>query len=158
LLLNLEEPGRFDINPWGDRVQLINAKYLGVWELPVVGPVTAPAAVLIRPDGYVAWVGNKTDQGLADALTTWFGPPAAYYTGFPQPIADLGLARASVQVGCGSMASRALCLVSGQSGHTCFTARRKRQELRPLDHIIGIGKQAGRNREVGHPDQTFETM
>jgi 3-(3-hydroxy-phenyl)propionate hydroxylase len=77
LLLNLEEPGRFDINPWADRVQLINAKYLGVWELPVVGTVTAPAAVLIRPDGYVAWVGDKTDQGLADALTTWFGPPAA---------------------------------------------------------------------------------
>jgi len=77
LLLNLEEPGRFNINPWADRVQLINAKYLGVWELPVVGTVTAPAAVLIRPDGYVAWVGDKTDQGLADALTTWFGPPAA---------------------------------------------------------------------------------
>src|SRR5262245_10217180 len=77
LLLNLEEPGRFDINPLADRVQLINAKYLGVWELPVVGTVTAPAAVLIRPDGYVAWVGDKTDQGLADALTTWFGPPAA---------------------------------------------------------------------------------
>jgi 3-(3-hydroxy-phenyl)propionate hydroxylase len=56
---------------------LIDAKYLGVWELPVVGTVTAPAAVLIRPDGYVAWVGDKTDQGLADALTTWFGPPAA---------------------------------------------------------------------------------
>jgi aromatic ring hydroxylase-like protein len=77
LLLNLEEPGRFDINPWADRVQLINAKYLGAWELPVVGMVSAPAAVLIRPDGYVAWVGDKTDQGLADALTTWFGPPAA---------------------------------------------------------------------------------
>jgi 3-(3-hydroxy-phenyl)propionate hydroxylase len=83
VLLNLEEPGRFDINPWADRVQLINAKYLGAWELPVVGTVTAPAAVLIRPDGYVAWVGDKTDQGLADALTTWFGPPAALYTGFP---------------------------------------------------------------------------
>jgi 3-(3-hydroxy-phenyl)propionate hydroxylase len=77
LLLNLDEPGRFDINPWADRVQSINAKYLGVWELPVVGAVTAPAAVLIRPDGYVAWVGDKTDQGRADALTTWFGPPAA---------------------------------------------------------------------------------
>ena len=77
LLLNLEEPGRFDINPWADRVQAINAKYLGVWELPVVGTVTAPAAVLIRPDGYVAWVGDKTDQGLPDALNTWFGRPAA---------------------------------------------------------------------------------
>jgi hypothetical protein len=31
--------------------------------------------VLIRPDGHVAWVGAGTDQGLRDALTTWFGPP-----------------------------------------------------------------------------------
>jgi hypothetical protein len=77
LLLNLEEPGRFDIHPWADRVQLINAKYLGAWELPVVGAVSAPTAVLIRPDGYVAWVGDKTEQGLAGALTTWFGPPGA---------------------------------------------------------------------------------
>jgi 3-(3-hydroxy-phenyl)propionate hydroxylase len=77
LLLNLDEPGRFDINPWADRFQSVDAKYPGVWELPLVGTVTAPAAVLIRPDGYVAWVGDKTGQGLAEALTTWFGPPAA---------------------------------------------------------------------------------
>lgn len=77
LLLNLDEPGRFDIKPWADRVQVIDAKYLGAWELPVVGAVTAPTAVLIRPDGYVAWVGDKIDQGLTAALTTWFGPPAA---------------------------------------------------------------------------------
>jgi aromatic ring hydroxylase-like protein len=32
--------------------------------------------VLIRPDGHVAWVGDGTDSGLPDALTTWFGPPA----------------------------------------------------------------------------------
>jgi hypothetical protein len=43
----------------------------------VLGEVTAPAAVLVRPDGYVAWVGDVSDPGLADALTTWFGPPAA---------------------------------------------------------------------------------
>ncbi len=76
-LLNLGEPGRFDITPWADRVQLVDAEYLGVWELPVIGTVTAPAAVLIRPDGYVAWVGDQTDHDLADALTTWFGPPTA---------------------------------------------------------------------------------
>ena len=77
VLLNLGEPGGFDITPWADRVQLVDAKYVGTWELPALGAVTAPTAVLIRPDGYVAWVGDLTQLGLADALTTWFGPPAA---------------------------------------------------------------------------------
>ena len=75
VLLNLGEPGGFDITPWADRVQLIDAEYVGEWELPVIGTVTGPAAVLIRPDGYVAWVGDLTDGGLPDALTTWFGAP-----------------------------------------------------------------------------------
>jgi 2-polyprenyl-6-methoxyphenol hydroxylase-like FAD-dependent oxidoreductase len=75
VLLNLGEPGSFDIASWADRVQLIDAGYDGPWELPVLGVVTAPAAVLIRPDGYVAWVGDPTQLGLADALTTWFGVP-----------------------------------------------------------------------------------
>jgi hypothetical protein len=77
VLLNLGEPGGFDITPWADRVQLIDASYKGEWELPVLGAVTAPTAVLIRPDGYVAWVGDRTHLGLPEALTTWFGPPAA---------------------------------------------------------------------------------
>ena len=77
LLLNLGEPGDVRIAPWADRVQLIDASCEGTWELPVLGAVSAPAAVLVRPDGYVAWVGEGTDAGLADALTTWFGPPAA---------------------------------------------------------------------------------
>jgi 2-polyprenyl-6-methoxyphenol hydroxylase-like FAD-dependent oxidoreductase len=75
VLLNLGEPGGFDITPWADRVQLIDANYAGIWELPALGAVTAPTAVLVRPDGYVAWVGDLTQLGLADALTTWFGPP-----------------------------------------------------------------------------------
>jgi 3-(3-hydroxy-phenyl)propionate hydroxylase len=75
VLLNLGEPGSFDIAPWKDRVQLIDAEYAGVWELPVLGPVTAPAAVLVRPDGYAAWVGDPAHPGLPDALTAWFGPP-----------------------------------------------------------------------------------
>jgi 2-polyprenyl-6-methoxyphenol hydroxylase-like FAD-dependent oxidoreductase len=75
VLLNLGEPGGFDITPWADRVQSIDAKYVGAWELPALGAVTAPTAVLIRPDGYVAWVGDLTRLGLAEALTTWFGPP-----------------------------------------------------------------------------------
>jgi 3-(3-hydroxy-phenyl)propionate hydroxylase len=75
VLLNLGEPGGFDITQWADRVQLVDAEYRGEWELPVFGAVTAPIAVLIRPDGHVAWVGDGTDLGLPDALTTWFGPP-----------------------------------------------------------------------------------
>jgi 3-(3-hydroxy-phenyl)propionate hydroxylase len=77
VLLNLAEPGGFDITPWADRVQLIDAKYVGAWNLPMIGPVPAPTVVLVRPDGYVAWTGDRTRLGLADALTTWFGPPAA---------------------------------------------------------------------------------
>jgi 2-polyprenyl-6-methoxyphenol hydroxylase-like FAD-dependent oxidoreductase len=77
VLLNLGEPSSFDITPWADRVQLIDAEYDGLWELPVLGTVTGPTAVLIRPDGYVAWVGDQTHLGLPEALTTWFGPPTA---------------------------------------------------------------------------------
>ena len=75
VLLNLGEPGGFDTTPWAERVRLINAKYAGVWELPVLGAIAGPTAVLIRPDGYVAWAGDATDTGLRDALTTWFGSP-----------------------------------------------------------------------------------
>jgi 3-(3-hydroxy-phenyl)propionate hydroxylase len=77
VLLNFGEPGSVAITPWRDRVLVVDAKYHGTWELPALGAVTAPTAVLIRPDGYVAWVGDATQLGLVDALTTWFGPPAA---------------------------------------------------------------------------------
>jgi hypothetical protein len=77
VLLNLGDPDAIDIAPWADRVRWVNARYAGAWELPVLGVVTAPSAVLIRPDGHVAWVGHGTDEGLRDALTTWFGAPAA---------------------------------------------------------------------------------
>ena len=76
VLLNFGERGGFDTTPWADRVQLIDAEYEGKWELPALGTVTAPTAVLIRPDGYVAWVGEGAQLGLVDALTTWFGPPS----------------------------------------------------------------------------------
>lgn len=75
VLLDLGEPGALDVGPWGDRIQHVHARYAGAWELPVLGAVAAPTAVLIRPDGHVAWVGDGTDHGLRDALTTWFGPP-----------------------------------------------------------------------------------
>jgi 3-(3-hydroxy-phenyl)propionate hydroxylase len=77
VLLNLEATGGFDITPWLDRVHLIDAECGGPWELPAIGAVTAPNAVLVRPDGYVAWVGDSTQVGLVDALSTWFGPPTA---------------------------------------------------------------------------------
>ena len=74
VLLNLGTPQAFEIVPWLDRVQVVDAQYDGAWELPGLGTVAAPEAVLIRPDGYVAWVGDAAGQGLAEALATWFGP------------------------------------------------------------------------------------
>jgi 2-polyprenyl-6-methoxyphenol hydroxylase-like FAD-dependent oxidoreductase len=76
VLLNLGAPINVDITPWADRIKLIDANYDGTWELPALGAVPAPTAVLIRPDGYVAWVGDGSDLGLVEALTTWFGPPS----------------------------------------------------------------------------------
>jgi hypothetical protein len=73
VLLNLGEPGDFDISPWANRVRLLDARHDGVWELPVLGEVAAPPAVLIRPDGHVAWAGDLTDPELPRALETWFG-------------------------------------------------------------------------------------
>jgi 3-(3-hydroxy-phenyl)propionate hydroxylase len=75
VLLNLGKAWGFDVSPWAHRVFAIDAHYAGDWELPALGQVGAPAAVLIRPDGYIAWVGDGTDTGLRDALTTWFGSP-----------------------------------------------------------------------------------
>ncbi len=78
VLLNLGEPGSFDVTPWADRVRLVDAQCADhTWQLPALGPVTASTAVLIRPDGYVAWVGDASQLELVDALTTWFGRPAA---------------------------------------------------------------------------------
>jgi hypothetical protein len=76
VLLDLAEPGGFDLSPWADRVRLVGARYGGVWELPVVGQITAPPAVLIRPDGHVVWTGSLTDADLPRALSTWFGTAA----------------------------------------------------------------------------------
>lgn len=75
VLINLGERGSVDASGWKDRVQSIDATYTGKWELPAIGVVPAPTSVLVRPDGYVAWVGEATRSGLTEALTTWFGPP-----------------------------------------------------------------------------------
>lgn len=81
VLLNLGDPESLDIAPWAERIRWVNAQYTGPWQLPVLGAVPAPAAVLIRPDGHVAWVGQGMDEGLRDALSTWFGAPATLVHG-----------------------------------------------------------------------------
>ncbi|MBO9588534.1 FAD-dependent monooxygenase [Devosia sp.] len=73
LLLNFGEPGSLDIVGRADRIKLIDAKLVGKCELPVIGVVEAPTAVLIRPDGHVVWVGEGSAKGLNEALGTWFG-------------------------------------------------------------------------------------
>ncbi len=73
LLLNLGESGGIEISSWANRVRLVDAKHYGTWELPVLGEIASPQAVLIRPDGHVAWAGDITDQELSQALATWFG-------------------------------------------------------------------------------------
>ncbi|WFU32598.1 FAD-dependent monooxygenase [Bradyrhizobium brasilense] len=76
VLLNFGAPDGIAITGWTDRVQLVDAEYRGAWELPAHGSVSAPTAVLVRPDGYVAWVGEGTQAGLTEALTKWFGASA----------------------------------------------------------------------------------
>lgn len=77
VLLYFGETGRIDIAPWADRVKTVDAKHIDRCVLPVLGTVSVPPAVLIRPDGHVAWAGAGTDPALRDALATWFGPAAA---------------------------------------------------------------------------------
>ncbi|WP_329263118.1 FAD-dependent monooxygenase [Streptomyces sp. NBC_01478] len=64
---------------WADRVDLVEARSEDdSWPVPVVGEIPPPAALLIRPDGHVAWataVGDAPDiSALRTALATWFGP------------------------------------------------------------------------------------
>jgi 2-polyprenyl-6-methoxyphenol hydroxylase-like FAD-dependent oxidoreductase len=73
VLVNFGAPGGFDGVDAGDEVSMVDATYDGAWELPVLGEVPAPPAVLIRPDGHVAWVGQPSDPGLPGALANWFG-------------------------------------------------------------------------------------
>lgn len=75
VLLSLGDAG-VDISAWGNRIRSIATECVGEWELPAIGPIPAPGAVLIRPDGHVAWAGDPADSKLRDALTAWFGPPA----------------------------------------------------------------------------------
>lgn len=73
VLLNFAEPGRIDVGPWSDRMRALDVRSSGAWELPVLGEVPPPSAVLVRPDGHVAWVDEGAGEPLAAALTRWFG-------------------------------------------------------------------------------------
>ncbi|RZU14279.1 2-polyprenyl-6-methoxyphenol hydroxylase-like FAD-dependent oxidoreductase [Kribbella rubisoli] len=54
--------------PWSDRLHLVDTK---------PAAPGAPAALLIRPDGHIAWTtDNNNLDGLATALHTWLGQPA----------------------------------------------------------------------------------
>jgi 3-(3-hydroxy-phenyl)propionate hydroxylase len=67
--------GAIDAAAWAERIREYDLRCEGRWQLPALGDITAPSAVLIRPDGYVAWVGEQGQSRLEDALTTWCGPP-----------------------------------------------------------------------------------
>ena len=73
LLVNLANVPSPDLASWADRIELVHGRTMGPWELPVIGTVAAPNAVLVRPDGYVAWVGEGDLAGLHDVLAEWFG-------------------------------------------------------------------------------------
>ncbi|MBH5400894.1 FAD-dependent monooxygenase [Bradyrhizobium sp. CNPSo 4010] len=77
VLINFGKRGDIDITPWADRLAIVDADYDGPWQLPAIGAVAAPRAVLVRPDGHVAWVGEESQRGLAEALARWFGPGGA---------------------------------------------------------------------------------
>jgi len=74
ILLNLGDPGAIDLGGWAGRVDLLDCSMVGPWELPVIGEVPAPEAVLVRPDGHVAWVAGPEAPSLPAVITTWFGP------------------------------------------------------------------------------------
>lgn len=73
LLLDLREGEGLSGQPPDGRVRVVTGRHDGRWELPVVGEVPGPPAVLVRPDGYVAWAGELPDPALDAALATWFG-------------------------------------------------------------------------------------
>ncbi|MGB3329406.1 MAG: FAD-dependent monooxygenase [Thermomicrobiales bacterium] len=78
ILIRFARGEPIDLGAWSGLVASVEATSDGPWALPVIGPVDAPSAVLIRPDGYVAWVGEGDARGLRDALVRWCGEnPAA---------------------------------------------------------------------------------
>lgn len=62
--LLLDRTGRLSVSGWADRVDHVVD--------PVAEEELDAPALLLRPDGHIAWVGDR-QPGLVDALTTWFG-------------------------------------------------------------------------------------
>jgi 3-(3-hydroxy-phenyl)propionate hydroxylase len=73
LVLNFSAPGRLDASRSDDRARVVDARAVGAWKLPVIGVVDAPSALLIRPDGHVAWMEGFSESSLSDALARWCG-------------------------------------------------------------------------------------
>jgi hypothetical protein len=73
VLLSFGGTSGLDLSSWAGRVRLVDAKHEGVCELPLLGPVDLPAAVLLRPDGHVAWTGELADPELPLSLAQWCG-------------------------------------------------------------------------------------
>ena len=73
LLLNLGSLACAVPARWDERIRQISATFTGNCEMPVIGVVPTPAAVLVRPDGHVAWISTGNCEGLVEALTRWFG-------------------------------------------------------------------------------------
>jgi 3-(3-hydroxy-phenyl)propionate hydroxylase len=73
IVLDFSSGEGLDVAAKAARMRTVQATHDGEWELPVLGEVAAPRAVLIRPDGHVAWAGEVTDPALRRALTRWFG-------------------------------------------------------------------------------------
>ncbi|MDX3691337.1 FAD-dependent monooxygenase [Streptomyces europaeiscabiei] len=57
---------------WADRVDVVTVT---PHDLRPGSPLEGTRAVLVRPDGYVAWTSPGSGAGPADALGHWFGPP-----------------------------------------------------------------------------------
>lgn len=72
LLLNFDQPAHLNIRRWAHRVTAVNVRGDRTWTLPILGEIAAPAAVLVRPDGYIAWIGDHRAIDLDDTLNRWF--------------------------------------------------------------------------------------
>jgi bifunctional hydroxylase/dehydrase len=73
VLLDLEDNAvlRRRATGWADRVDVVTAELHGHGQ---DGPLAGTAAVLVRPDGYVAWAAPGSHDDLPTCLERWFGP------------------------------------------------------------------------------------
>jgi 3-(3-hydroxy-phenyl)propionate hydroxylase len=73
LLLDLRATGAPPVPAGVADLKVVAAAATGPWQLPLLGDVPAPDAVLVRSDGHVAWVGSPDDASLQGAVDRWFG-------------------------------------------------------------------------------------